>query len=315
MELKNRIIECAKAEAADLVGFAPASRFDKNDPIFKIYPEVKTVICLAFRILRGVYRGVEEGTTYHQFTTMARQTLENTVMPIATLRVANLLEEENYMALPQHRSMLLVNEEGDTNPEAPYSDIVCVGDKDVEMDFENSAVLCGIGELGFYGKLLTDDYGPMVRTCFILTDAEIEPDEVKEAHLCDNCGECARGCVGHAIDEKTGKLDNWQCAVYYDGAAGVRNPFMNPMAFAEFENRIDIIAGEAKVDRELAIKIMDSNAFYPGIKNLFAACMCGRSCDIACYNHLETKGVLTKKFKTPFRRREPWKFDIKDFEM
>ena len=30
--------------------------------------------------------------------------------------------------------------------------------------------------------------------------------------------------------------------------------------------------------------------------------------------HLEEKGVLTKKFKTPFRKREPWAFDIKDFE-
>ncbi len=60
---------------------------------------------------------------------------------------------------------------------------------------------------------------------------------------------------------------------------------------------------------------MDANAFYPGIKNLYAACMCGRACDMACYDHLEKKGVLTKKFKRPFRTREPWKFDIKDFEM
>ncbi|MBR6603215.1 MAG: hypothetical protein IKK94_04285 [Clostridia bacterium] len=315
MELKNRIIECAKAEAADLVGFASAERFPKDDPIFKIFPEVKTVICLCFRVLRGIYRGIEEGTTFYQFSTMARQTLEETVLPIASLRVANLIEAEGYTALPQHRSNLLVKEEGDTNPEAPYKSIVAVGDKDLEMDFERSAVLCGIGELGFYGKLLTEEFGPMVRVCYILTDAEIEQDEIKKPHLCDGCGECAKGCFGHAIDEKTGKLDTWQCAVYYDGAAGIKNPFMNPKAFEEFENRIDIIAGEAKVDRELAIRIMDANAFYPGIKNLFAACMCGRACDMACYDHLEKKGVLTKKFRTPFRKREPWQFPIEDFEI
>ena len=314
MNLKERIIECAKAEAADLVGFAPASRFKKEDPIFKIYPEVKTVICLAFRVLRGIYRGIEEGTTFYQFTTMARQTLENTVMPIATLRVANLIESEGYIALPQHRSNVLVSKEGDTNPETPYYSIYCVGDKDSEMDFDSSAVLCGIGELGFYGKLLTEEFGPMVRVCFVLTDAEIEDDEIKAPHLCDNCGECAKGCFGHAIDEKTGKLDNWQCAVYYDGACGLKNPFMAPTAFAEFENRLDIIAGEAKVDRELARRIMDANAFYPGIKNTFAASMCGRACDMACYAHLEEKGVLTKHFKAPFRKREPWKFSIEDFK-
>lgn len=33
-----------------------------------------------------------------------------------------------------------------------------------------------------------------------------------------------------------------------------------------------------------------------------------------CYVHLEEKGVLTKKLKTPFRKREPWHFDLKDFE-
>ena len=148
MDLKSRIIECAKAEAADLVGFATADRFPKDDPIFKIFPEVKTVICLGFRVLRGIYRSIEEGTTFYQFATMARQTLEDTVLPIASLRVANLIEAEGYEALPQHRSNLLVKEEGDTNPEAPYRFVVSVGDKDVEMDFEKSAVLCGIGELG-----------------------------------------------------------------------------------------------------------------------------------------------------------------------
>ncbi len=121
-----------------------------------------------------------------------------------------------------------------------------------EEAIKAGAAVCGIGELGFYGKFLTDEFGPMVRVCYVLTDAEIEQDEMKAPHLCDNCGECAKGCFGHAINEKTGKLDTWQCAVYYDGAAGVKNPFMSPTAFNEFENRIDIIAGEAKVDRELA---------------------------------------------------------------
>ena len=36
--------------------------------------------------------------------------------------------------------------------------------------------------------------------------------------------------------------------------------------------------------------------------------------DMACYSHLEEKGVLTKKFKTPFRKREDWKFDLESFK-
>ena len=36
---------------------------------------------------------------------------------------------------------------------------------------------------------------------------------------------------------------------------------------------------------------------------------------MACYSHLEKKGVLTKSFKTPFRKREEWNFKIEDFEV
>ena len=52
--MKQEIIRIAKENLADLVGFASASQFDKNDPIFKIFPHTKTVICLAFRVLRGI---------------------------------------------------------------------------------------------------------------------------------------------------------------------------------------------------------------------------------------------------------------------
>ena len=63
LELKERIVALAKENSVDIVGFAPASRFEKDDPIFKIMPETKTVICLVFRLLRGMFRGIEEGST------------------------------------------------------------------------------------------------------------------------------------------------------------------------------------------------------------------------------------------------------------
>ena len=40
--MREKIIELAKKCDADIVGFAPASRFDKNDVIFKIFPNTKT---------------------------------------------------------------------------------------------------------------------------------------------------------------------------------------------------------------------------------------------------------------------------------
>ena len=311
--MKERIIELCKKCGADLVGFAPIERFPKDSAVRKIMPEARTVIGLAFRVLRGIYRGVEEGSTYYQYTTMAVENMEETVMPMATVRLSMMLEEEGYLALPQRRHQQIMAEENSTNPEVAYDAVYRGRTEELQMDFSEAAVLCGLGEIGLHGALLTDEFGPFVRTCFVLTDAVIEPTPIKKAHLCDKCGECIKGCPGHAIFDD-GKVDPWQCAVYYNGANGLKNPFMPPDAFRSFEDRLAIIAGEAKVDPETARRILDNIYFYPPAQHAYQCSICGRACDVACYVHLEEKGVLTKTFKTPFRRRKEWKFDIKDFD-
>lgn len=311
--MKQEIIKIAKSNLADIIGFASAENFDKDDPIFKIYPQTKTVIALAFRVLRGIYRGTEEGTTYYQYTTMAVENMEETIMPMAQLKVANYIESKGYIAVPQRRHQQIMSEENSTNPEVAYDAIYRNKTAENQMDFTDAAVKCGIGEKGLSGAVLTDDFGPMVRYCFILTDAEIEPDEIKEAHICDKCGKCIKACPGNAISEN-GEVDPWQCAVYYNGANGTKNPFMPPDAFADFDNRLEIIAGEANVNPETAKKILDNIFFYPPAQHAYQCSICGRACDTACYVHLEEKGVLNKKFNRPFRTREEWKFGIEDFK-
>ena len=61
-------------------------------------------------------------------------------------------------------------------------------------------------------------------------------------------------------------------------------------------------------------EIMDNIYFYPPAQHAYQCSICGRSCDISCYMHLEKKGVLSKSFKTPFRKRDEWSFDIEDFK-
>ena len=313
MDLKDIIINTAKENGADVVGFAPAERFGKDDAVFRLMPEVKTVIGLGFRVLRGIYRGVEEGTTYYQYTTMGVENMEETVMPMASLKVSSVIEREGFTALPQRRHQQIMKEENSTNPEVAYDAVYRNKKSEESLDFLNTAVLCGLGEKGFDGALLNDDFGPMIRYCFVLTDAEIEGSEIYKNHLCDNCMECKKACPGNAVKED-GKIDPWQCAVYYNGANGTKNPFMPPDAFNDLDDRIKIIAGEAKVTPDTARKILDKIYFYPPAQHAYQCSICGRACDIACYVHLEEKGVLIMKFKTPFRKREPWHFDIKDFE-
>lgn len=310
--MRDAIIKIAKENGADIVGFAPAERFDRDSAVFKIMPETKTVIGLAFRVLRGIYRGIEEGSTYYQYTTMAVENMEETIMPMAQLKIAMELEEAGYTALPQRKHQQIMAEKDSTNPEVAYDAVYRDKGAETQMDFLDAAIKCGLGEKGFHNALLTDEFGPMIRYCFILTDAELEATDVIKPHLCDKCGKCKDACPGKAIDEK-GNTDPWQCAVYYNGANGTKNPFMPPDAFEGMDKRIEIIAGEAKVTPETARKILDKIYFYPPAQHAYQCSICGRACDIACYVHLEEKGALTKKFKTPFRKREEWSFDVKDF--
>ena len=186
----NKIIECAKHYDADVVGFAPKDRFAADDPIFKIFPETKTVIGLGFRVLRGIYRGVEEGTTYYQYTTMGVENLEETVMPLTLINVCNLIEEEGFEAIPQRRNQLIMSEENSTNPEVDYTDIYRGVTAENQIDFLNCAVQCGLGERSMINTLLNKDYGPFIRYCFILTDAELPATPLVTEKLCDGCKEC-----------------------------------------------------------------------------------------------------------------------------
>lgn len=310
--MESRMIEIAKANGADLVGFAPASRFASDDPIFQIFPGTKTVIGLAFRVLRGIYRGVEEGSTYYQYTTMGVENMEETVMPMAQLKVAMALEAEGFLALPQRRHQQIMVQDNDTNPEVAYDAVYRSRTAEVQLDFLNTAIACGLGEKGLHGGLLTDEFGPMVRYCFILTDAELTPTQVKKPHLCDGCGKCVKACPGKAI-RPDGTVDNWQCSVYYNGANGLKNPFMPPDALSDLEDRLAIIAGEAQVTPEKARQIMDKLYFYPPAQHAYQCSICGRACHVECYVYLEEQGLLTKKFKTPFRKRKPWEFRIDDY--
>ena len=186
--LKHIISEFAKNKGVDLIGFGSIQRFNDlpalQNPL-TILPEAKTVIALGFRVLRGMFRGVEEGTTYYQYTTMAVEMLEEVFMPNVLLEICSKIEDSGFTAVPQKRFQLLMNETDETNPEMDYVRIYR-NTKNVQLDFNKTAVACGIGEIGKSGSVLTDDFGPFQRFCFIITDAEIEEDPVAEKHLCDN---------------------------------------------------------------------------------------------------------------------------------
>ena len=307
-DLKETLIKRLKSDGADIVKFGGIGQM-KDPSIFRIMPETKTVICAAFRQLRGARRGIEEGSTYYQYTTNAVETLEETVMPLALLRACEILEDAGFDALPQRRNQLVMSQDEGTNPEVDYAEIYRGKSRENQLDFERCAEDCGLGEKGLSGSILTDDFGPFQRYVFILTDAELEADSPATPHLCDKCGKCVAACPGKALS-KDGKLDQWQCAAYYMGANRSKNPFMPPDAFEEDPQKSDIISGKAKLSPERAREVIDQIHFYPPIKHAYCASICGRACDTECYVHLEGKGALKRSFKTPFRKRPQWSLSV-----
>ena len=308
MDLRQKIIDAAKLLKVDYVGFGSVERF-QNEPVLRIFDRTKTVICLGFRVLRGSFRGIEEGITYHHYCTTGIETIEETVMPMALLKLSGIIEDAGFLAVPQKNNQLITADPEDTNPEITYEDIYRGVAHEVQMNYATSAVLCGIGEIGLSGKVLTDENGPFQRFCFILTDAELEESPLVQPHICDGCKECIRSCPGHAISED-GKLDNWQCAAYYNGASMENNPFMPPDAFQDLPNREAIVTGNAKLTPGEARAVIDRTFYYPPIKHGYVGSICGRACDRACYVHLERKGALTRKFNEEFRKREPWQLSV-----
>ena len=70
MLTSKKVKKFAKAAGADIVGIASMDRFDgapkQFDPRY-IFPEAKALIVLGYRIPRGVFRGIEEGTHFMNY--------------------------------------------------------------------------------------------------------------------------------------------------------------------------------------------------------------------------------------------------------
>ena len=81
---KEEMIRYAKGYGADIVGVASMDRFEgappQMDPRF-IMPDAKSMIVMAFRVMRGSLRGIEEGTFFSNYSAMGYGGLTYTYIP------------------------------------------------------------------------------------------------------------------------------------------------------------------------------------------------------------------------------------------
>ena len=258
----------------------------------QILPNAKCIIGFGFVVPKMLFKTMHRDVQYYTYTTLGVKYPDEELAEIFLLKIGGMIENEGYDACLQKAvPNLRIKGDKTTNPEVKdtyelvHATAVAPGKPtpDVISDFGKAAKACGIGERGLSGKILSPKYGPYIRYCFIITDAPLEVDEAIDTPVCDNCGECIKACPGKAIDENG--LDTWQCSVYYKGAHK-SNPFMTDDFLKGDPNREAIVNGEFRFDAVSARDIYPKMNFLPDTQWGYSACLCGRACDYACYNHL-----------------------------
>ena len=199
---------------------------DEMNPQF-LFPEAKSCIGFVFRIPRGVQRGIEEGTQFYQYPSMAYGGINEIFAPAVLYTVGKLIEDEGYEAFVYRntgaRGCVSDMDGSPGNTLSPEEQIEISNNAktstahhrsvqftrstrednvppDLQFQFRIAAVACGLGEIGYSKMLLTPEFGPLQRVAFLFTDAELEYDEMYSGEpLCRKCGACVRECPGGCI--------------------------------------------------------------------------------------------------------------------
>ncbi len=195
--MKQKIEAVALRSGADLFGVASWERWKdlpSNQNPLSLMPDCRSVIAVGKRILRGTFRGVEEGTsfssTYNMFGALWQ---ERTFLAPAIYETAAALEAMGGEAMPLF---------GGFADDAP-----------VQLDTKQLAHLAGQGIIGKGGFFLTPKYGHRQRFGLVLTTIELEADAIMDLGFCDDCDACLKACPLNALatgDDKY-KLDKTLC--------------------------------------------------------------------------------------------------------
>jgi len=337
---KAQVVQTAQSHGLDLVGVANIERFDgapeRMHPA-SIFPECRSVIAVARRILRGNWRGIEEGTYWPTYTYYGYHGLLNSFfIPVGTYETACFIEDHGWEAVPYYPGV------PETQPPDPPIREGAVT-PNVHMAIRIVGMAAGLGECGWSKVFLTKRFGPRVRLAAILTDLELEPDPLVEpGSLCDRCMACVKGCQADAIphqrEGKTvqvkieDKVYEWgdvqmgRCALGFHGGDPQVSPFLHK-TFPGWE--FDVT--KQNVSEDMAYKLCwprsqgtwrrteedPSGSLVDGHRQIIDwgggagagsyAIGGSRGCMRSCFDHLEAKGDCEQVFDNGrFIKRDRW---------
>ena len=334
MNLTSQMIkEKAQELGIDCIAIGNVERFLEAPTLLSpitYFPGVKSIIAVAMRIPRGTYRGIEEGTHWHNYTFYSYNKLNSLFRPMLSYELCCFIEDHGWEAVAHYPAV----PEGNGTMKEPVAegrvppDVVCSA--------RIIAAGCGLGEVGYSKVFLTKKFGPRVRIGLIFTDCELEPDPIVETgDICLHCGACVRACPGNAIppikEEKKrltvdfGEKQIWygdirmgRCTLSHHGMNNECSPFLKK----EFPNMAFDVRNSEMTEEEAYIlsytmakgvwgRKPESNAvmgYYDYIidhTGYFAICG-ARGCIRACMDALEQAERIENKFHNRFYHKRSW---------
>jgi hypothetical protein len=336
---KEGLRDYALSRGLDLFGVANVGRF-KDAPArmhpASIFPEARSVIVVGRRILRGGWRGIEEGTHWPSYTHFDYHGLLNTFfIPLPLYETACFIEDHGYEAVPYYPGV------PETQPPAAPLRPGGVA-PEVQLALRIAATAAGLGEIGWSKVFLTRKFGPRQRLAAILTDLELEPDPLVEPNsICRLDMACVEGCpdaiphvregkfVEITIEDKTYRWADvhfGRCVLAYHGGDPRVSPFI-PHSLPGY--RFDV--AQQDLSEEAAYKlcwtlslggwrrteefpsgyIIEGHAYLARWGDAGSYGIGGsRGCMRSCFNYLEKNGLIEQTFKGgPFIRRPRWLLD------
>lgn len=334
MKLTAQMIKDRAAELGiDCIAIGNIERFKDAPTLMSpltYFPEAKSVIALAMRIPRGTYRGIEEGTHWHNYTFYSYNKLNSFFRPRLTYELSRFIEDHGWEAVAHYPAV----PEGNGTRKEPVAegkvppDVVC--------SIRLIAAGCGLGEVGFSKVFLTKKFGPRVRLGLIFTDCELEADPILDTgDICLHCGACARECPGNAIPsvkdpdarltvdygEKSiwyGDVQMGRCTLSHHGMNNECSPFLKK----EFPNMAFDVRNSDMTEEEAYIltytmakgtwgrkpvttSVMEYEKYILDHTGYMAICG-ARGCIRACMNVLERADRIENKFHNQFYKKPSW---------
>ena len=305
------IRKTALDNGADLCGIASIERFKdcpKETHPLSLFPETKSIIVCANRILKGCYKGIQEGTDWSTYWVHGYGTGIYSSLGKAMGAIANLLEDNGHEAVASPGGHTLLDEAPPPRPPLAKGKLP----PGVMLHMRVSAALAGLGEIGWSKVFLTPEFGPRQRFEIILTDAELEPSTIFKDHICDKCNICVKTCPGHALggpresvtyEGRTfewGKVNYGKCKVTHWGINPKASPFVTK-DLPGLNMDIDKVSfnwyeayrlGFALAPRISYLNLISTGSAEHG-QGGRPGSVCGAvGCIQACYKHLEAKGIL-----------------------